>query len=186
MKKLIPIVGLTVLGLAASVYQFQVKAQPGVQSTPMNVPSGPPAENPKDPNLRLPPVSRDLPGLKPPENSAADIGEKVAMQRAIARAARYGERNPSVIRASKMRFDQARQLKPEPLFPEQAELSDLPVYIVEMQGTFQPLRGRPPAKPGSARYSESAAPTPIYTYKKAYLLFRAADGASLGVTLLNE
>lgn len=184
MKKLIPIFGLFALGLAAFVYEYQAKAQPsqsGSQLTPMNIPSGPPADNPKGRDPRFPPpASPRFSEPKPSEIPTGDVGEEVVKKRAIKKAVAFGEGNPKAIKTSKLRYKEAIELWPEPKEFGEVELPDLPVYLVEVEGTFTPRTSPPRVKDGR----KDSRPLP--TFKKGYFIIRAADGKSLGVQLSNK
>jgi len=184
MKKLILIFGLLALAPAAFVYERQVKAQlsqTGDQPTPMNIPSSPPAENPEGRDPRLPtPASPRFSETKPPEILTGDVGEEVVKKRVIKKAASFGEGNPKVIKTSKLRYKQAIEFWPDPMEFGEVELPELPVYLVEVEGTFTPRTSPPRVRNGR---KESR---PIPTFKKGYFIIRAADGKSLGVQLSNN
>jgi hypothetical protein len=143
----------------------------------MNSPTPEPAPDPQDANRQLPATSRGSKGFPPPINPAADIGEHGAAQRALGMvAARYRERNPRIIKSSVMRYKEALQLGPEPLsVAEDDELANTSVRVVEMAGVFK-VRNQ-------ARREVSVS---TFSYTKAYVILRAADGLKLGSRLFAE
>lgn len=137
----------------------------------MNPSSIEPALNPEDLGRQLPPVDTSpLPGFRPPANPTADIGEPVAVDKALEIASkRFIANNADVTKSSLMSYEEAQEQLLEPVETDHP-LSDTPVRVIEISGSFQ-RRGRSPFQ------KEVLASTPTFT--KAYVVLRAADGLLL-------
>ncbi|MGC1394346.1 MAG: hypothetical protein WA828_08695 [Coleofasciculaceae cyanobacterium] len=140
--------------------------------------------DPQDVNRKLPSTSRGSKGFSPPTNSAADIGERGATQKALGMvAARYKERNPRVIKSSVMKYKEALQLGTKPLpVAEGDELANTSVRVVEMSGVFK-VRNQSRRE---RNQSQREVPASTLSYTKAYVILRAADGLELGSRLFAE
>ena len=134
----------------------------------MNLSPIEPAPNPEDDQRQLPPVDTSpLPGFPPPANPSADIGEQVAVKKALEIAVKsFKAANAKVIKSSLMSYKEARQQLSEPI-EEDHPLLNTPVRVIEISGTFKRRSYRP---------SQEEVPTSTSTFTKGYLILRAADG----------
>lgn len=134
-----------------------------------------PAPNPEDAKRQLPLVDTEaLPGFPPPPNPTGDIGEQVAVEKALKLAViDFKATNSKVIKSSLMSYKEARQQILESI-EEDNQLFNTAVWVIEISGTFNRRSHRP---------SQAAAiSTP--TFAKAYIIFRAADGLLLFTKLV--
>ncbi|MBW4577596.1 MAG: hypothetical protein KME08_20370 [Aphanothece sp. CMT-3BRIN-NPC111] len=137
-------------------------------------PSNPPAENPDFASSQFSPTSPYPSGFPAATSPEGDIGERVAIERALLMAPTYGESTPTVISANLMTYKEAMQLGPEPLsVSEEHPRSNIPVRLVILTGAFKG-RSRP----------RGVTNTPTFT--KAHIILRAADGLMLGECLCLE
>ncbi len=102
------------------------------------------APNPEDAKLKLPPVdTAPNPGFPPPINPSADIGEKVAVKKALEIAVKsFKAANAKVIKSSLMSYKEAGQQLSEPI-EEDHPLFNTPVRVIEISGTFKRRSHRP-------------------------------------------
>ncbi len=133
-----------------------------------------PAPNPEDAKRQLPLVDTEaLPGFPPPANPTGDIGEQVAVEKALKLAViDFKATNSKVIKSSLMSYKEARQQLLEPI--EEDQLFNTAVWVIEISGTFKRRSHRP----------SQAAATSTLTFAKAYIIFRAADGLLLFTQLV--
>ena len=134
-----------------------------------------PAPNPEDAKRQLPLVDTEaLPGFLPPVNPTNDIGEQVAVEKALRLAViDFKATNSKVIKSSLMSYKEARQQLLEPI-EEDDQLFNTAVWVIEISGTFKRRSHRPS--------QEAATSTP--TFAKAYIIFRVADGLLLSTQLV--
>lgn len=128
------------------------------------------APNPEDDQRQLPPVDTSLlPGFSPPANPSADIGEQVAVKTLEIALRSFKAANAKVLKSSLMSYKEARQQLSEPI-EEDDPLSDTPVRVIEISGTFKRRSYQP---------STEEVPTTTPTFTKGYIVLRAADGILL-------
>jgi hypothetical protein len=129
-----------------------------------------PAPNPEDAKRQLHLVDTEaLPGFPPPANPTGDIGEQVAVEKALKLAViDFKATDSKVIKSSLMSYKEARQQLLEPI-EEDSQLFNTAVWVIEISGTFKRRSHRP--------FQEAA--TSTLTFAKAYIIFRAADGLLL-------
>ena len=135
-----------------------------------------PAPNPEDAKRQLPLVDTEaLPGFLPPVNPTNDIGEQVAVEKALRLAViDFKATNSKVIKSSLMSYKEARQQLLEPI-KEDTQLFNTLVWVIEISGTFKRRSHRP---------SQEKVATSIPTFAKGYIIFRAADGLLLFTKLV--
>ena len=126
-----------------------------------------PAPNSEDDKCQLPPVeSSQLPSFPPPANPSADIGEQVAVKKALEIAVKsFKAANAKVLKSSLMNYKEARQQLSEPI-KEDHPLFNTLVRIIKISGNFKRRSYRPSQE-------EIPTSTPI---TKGYIILRAADG----------
>jgi len=131
----------------------------------------PPAD-PEDTNRQLSSATVSPPSFPPPAKPDVDIGERVAVQKALqVLTARASGSSPTVIRCSQIIYGELGKF--EPKLVELAALTcreaKLRIYVVELEGIF--------TSTGMSRPHGARAPGP---FTKAYILVRAADGRCFG------
>lgn len=127
-----------------------------------------PAPNPEDDKRQLPPVdTTPNPSFPPPLTPSADIGEQVALNKALEIAVKsFKAANAKIIKSSLMNYKEARQQLSEPI-EEDHPLFNTPVRVIEISGTFKQRSHRP-------FHKEVSTSTPTFT--KGYIILRAVDG----------
>lgn len=127
-----------------------------------------PAPNPEDDKRQLPPVdTTPNPSFPPPLTPSADIGEQVALNKALEIAVKsFKAAKAKVIKSCLISYKEAQQQLSE-FIEEDHPLFNTPVWLIEISGTF---------KRRSHRLSQSEVPTSTPTFTKGYIILRAADG----------
>ena len=134
----------------------------------MNIPIEPELI-PKDTGRQLSSVDTSS-GFPSPANPTADIGEQVAIDRALEIASnRYKATNSEILKSSLMSYEEAQKQLLESTETEDPLFNPL-VWVIKISGSFQ-RRGR------SSFQGEVQPPIPTFT--KAYVVLRAADGLVL-------
>lgn len=177
MKKQVSIISLFVLmtiGLTTFLYERQAGAQNEQlysQVSPMSPLPVEPGINPEDVRRQLPSVDTSpLPGFPPPSNPTADIGEQVAVDKALEIASkRFRAIDSGVVESNLTSYEKAAE-RLIGYVGTDGSLLDSPVWVIELSGSFQRSRRSP-------FQEEVSTPTPTFT--KAYVVLRAADGVLL-------
>lgn len=130
-----------------------------------------PGINPEDVGRQLPSVDTSpLPGFPAPSNPTADIGEQVAVDRALEIASKgFKATGPRVVESNLISYEEAAE-RLIGYVETDSSLLDTPVWVIELSGSFQSNRRSP--------FQEDAS-TPSPTFTKAHIVLRAADGLVL-------